>query len=133
MSTRMRSRGVGLLEMLVALSIMALSLSMVYRALGGSARGIGQVQAAQGAALLGHSLLDALGIVEPQGAAITGEDGIYTWRITSTPIAVPTNPSSAPSLVLHRVQIVIGWGDSAQWILETLRPQRSTQPGPVGS
>ena len=47
-ASRPRVRGMTLLELLVALSIMAISLALIYRAVGGSARGVSKLEAEPG-------------------------------------------------------------------------------------
>ena len=113
---RLRShQGLSLLEMLVALSIMSVSLVVIYQAVAGSARGIGQVESSQRALLLAESLLDTYMAVPPQGVQEQGEEGIYVWSVSS-------QPESALSPDLHHLHIRIQW-QSRQLVLDTLRPQ----------
>lgn len=122
-------RGMTLLELLVALAIMAVSVTMIYRAVAGSARGVGQLELSQGAALLADSLLDAYGMVEPAGLQASGRDGPYAWQIASTPYPRGGLPENA--VALQMVRITIEWAGGRRWVLDTLRPQRPVQPGEV--
>lgn len=109
--------GFGLLEVLVALSIMSISLVMIYKAVGGSARGIGQIDAAQGANMLAESLLDAYSAVPPGGVQDAGQDGIYEWRVTSQQHA------ELGGARLYGLTIQVQWSGQRQLLLKTLRPE----------
>ena len=52
-SLRSRMRGMSLLELLVAFSILSLSLGVLYKAIGGSARNVADAERYQRAVLLG--------------------------------------------------------------------------------
>ena len=54
--TRMQ-RGLTLLELLVAVAIMAMSLALLYRVMGGGARAVGKLDATQRAVVLAQSLM----------------------------------------------------------------------------
>jgi len=126
MMRRAPQRGMTLLELMVALVIMALSVTLIYRAVGGSARGIRSLERQQGAAQLADSLLDAFSVVDPGGIEAEGKDGDYHWQVTSTPFDTPGLPENA--VALHTLHIVIGRGGQ-RWQFDTLRPQRPLQPG----
>lgn len=115
-----------LLELLVALAIMAVSITMIYRAVAGSARGVAQVELGQGAATLADSLLDAYGMVDPGGLQVSGSDGPYTWQVSSAPYLQAGLPENAVTLYLFRVSIE--WAGGRGWVLNTLRPKRPLLP-----
>lgn len=125
---RTRVRGMTLLELLVALSIMAISLALIYRAVGGSARGVSKLEQNQGVALLADSLMDAFPMVDPGGTQASGQDGIYTWQVASAPFSVSDLPETA--VPLHALRITIS-AENRSWVFETLRPQRPLQQGEV--
>ncbi|OPH17317.1 general secretion pathway protein GspI, partial [Azospirillum brasilense] len=60
-------QGLTLLELLVAFAIMALALGMLYRAMGGSARSVADVDRYQRAVVLAQSLLALRDAVPEQG------------------------------------------------------------------
>ncbi|MBB1651282.1 type II secretion system protein [Delftia sp. UME58] len=127
-ASRPRVRGMTLLELLVALSIMAISLALIYRAVGGSARGVAKLEQNQGVALLADSLMDAFPMVDPGGTQASGQDGIYAWQVASAPFPASDLPETA--VPLHALRITIS-AENRSWVFETLRPQRPLQPGEV--
>lgn len=130
---RAQARGFSLLELLVALSIMALSLAMLYRSMGSSARQAGQMDVQQRAVLLAQSLLASRDAVTGSGWNQEGEDGGYVWRVRSTPYATPA--SATPDTVrLHEVHLTVEHADDVRPLLlelVTLLPERKPFPGEV--
>ena len=129
MTMRDRQHGLTLLELLVAFAIMALSVGMIYRIMGGSARSAGDLEARQRAIVLAQSLLALRDTVPEGGFLQSGESGGYHWRIQSTPYDTGlSGPSITP---LHELSIVIAWKDGGRerdLELATLRPQRRPSP-----
>lgn len=113
-----KARGFGLLEMLVALSIMSISLVMIYKAVGGSARGIGQIDAVQGAGMLAESLLDTYSFVPPGGVQEQGQDGIYQWHVSSQLHA------EIAGARLYTLTVGVQWAGQRQLVLHTIRPEQ---------
>ena len=126
-----RQQGFTLLELLVAFGIMALSLGMLYRASGSSARSVVDIERYQHAIILGESLLAMRDAVPEQGWGQAGESAGYTWRINSAPYPTAINSPNVPPL--HEVSIVITWSDAdrqRQLALNTVLPQRKPpEPG----
>jgi general secretion pathway protein I len=119
-----RESGLSLLEMLVALVIMALSLGMLYQATGGAVRSIETTEQQQRAALLARSLLNQRDSVPPGGWAEQGASAGLAWRIDSAPFATDHTGPRAPGL--HQVRIQVEWQDRngpRQLALDTLLPQ----------
>ena len=127
MSTREkgRQRGLTLLELLVAFAIMALSLGMLYRIMGGGVRSAGDIERHQRAAVLAQSLLALRDTVPEGGWQQAGETAGYQWRIQSTPYSSGVSGPTIP--VLYEVGIAITWTEGARsrsLDLTTLRPLR---------
>ncbi len=113
-----RVGGMTLLELLVAHSIMALPIALIYRSAGGSAKAAGDLQQSERAAILARSLLDAYEVVGPQGVSEQGQDGLLQWQIASV-------PELAGPPALQRLFVTISWGEGPSrrtWALQTLRP-----------
>lgn len=120
-----RQRGLTLLELLVALSIMAMSLGVLYRIMGSSARSADDIERYQRAVVLAQSLLSLRDAVPESGWQQTGESAGYRWTINSAPYATGLSGPNIPPL--HEVGISILWdagGRQRSLELATLRPQR---------
>ncbi len=127
MSRRPRAtRGFSLIEVLVAFSIMALVLGVVYRSGAGSLRGAVVADQYSRALLWGQSLVDSRADVPPSGwfDAGTTADG-FSWVIASRPL----NDGEDEGVVefpLQEVTVRVEWSDrgrSRQVSLSTVLPQ----------
>ncbi len=127
-------RGFSLLELLVAFSIMALSLGLLYRVAGGSARNVSDVVQIQQAGWLAESILASRSSVLESGWNEDGESAGFIWQVRSSPFDSGINILQA--IPLHSVRIAVSWtGGSRPGQLElvTLLPQRKPKPGEVNS
>ncbi|HES75581.1 MAG TPA: prepilin-type N-terminal cleavage/methylation domain-containing protein [bacterium] len=108
-----RAQGFSLLEVLVALSIMALSLGVLYQTQIGATRNLTQSLALQRATLYAQSILaNATGLAadhETQEGQF--EDG-YRWQLTITPIDIlPPPPAEKPVIPMLQLDLDIFWQD----------------------
>ncbi len=131
---RDRSRkiaGFSLLEMLVAFAIMALSLGLIYKMAGGSARHTGELIHNQNAIWLAQSLLAGQSRIPTGGWNETGTSEGYKWEVKSSPYSAAGSGQSAAdgsgnTIALHRVQVTVSWDMDArpgQLELVTLLPE----------
>lgn len=136
-----RQHGLSLIELLVAFAIMAMSLGLLYRSMGGSARSVADMALQQQAALVAESVLAMRESVPPQGWQASGASAGFQWQVQSSPYQqgpMPGTPALATVqpdvLPLHRVQLSVRWagGSRAQQLdVVTLLPQRKPLAGEV--
>lgn len=123
-----RQGGFSLLELLVAFAIMAMSLGLLYRMAGGSARSTADVVQQQQAVWLAESILASRNSVLKDGWQEDGESAGFKWRVRSQR---HNSGVQAPDLVgLHRIDVTVSWtlgSRPGQLELATLLPER--QPG----
>lgn len=122
-----KERGFSLLEVLVALSIMALSLGILYQAAGGGVRGSYEADRRVYALTFAHSLLNSRSVVQEGGFDESGVENGMVWRLTAVPF--PTGSEQMPGWMLYRVEAIVIWGEGGhakEVRLASLLPERST-------
>ena len=125
-----RQGGLSLIEILVAFSIMAMALGVLYRATGGSVRSVSVIESTQRAASLAQSLLALRDAVPAAGWSDSGETAGFAWSIRRTPYATSVTQPNVPPL--HEVVVEIQWSDAGaerMFSVVTLRPERKPLPG----
>jgi general secretion pathway protein I len=125
------ARGFSLLELLVAMAVLGLSLTLLYRVDAGVLRGVADQAQHERATALAQSLLDAREAVPASGWAEQGQGGGLSWAVSSHPLPLP--PGLKPTApLLHEVRIAVHWqGGSGprQLELATLLPQAQPRAG----
>jgi general secretion pathway protein I len=112
----MRQRGFSLLEILVAFSILALSLGVLMQIFAGATRNADLARNQSRATTLALSLL-----AESNGEPIlaqtenhgTSEDG-FRWYVRTSPFDDPGDNEEATAntkLILWKIAVEVGWGD----------------------
>lgn len=127
-----RNGGMTLLEMLVAVAIMAMALGMLYRSMGGSARAAGQAALHQEATFIAESLVFANTSLPEEGWDEEGQSGIFHWAVQTRRYPTPTEQSHPNAVPLHELSVVVSWGDQGHQQnvrLQTLVPYRASVVG----
>ncbi|MCB1954258.1 MAG: type II secretion system protein [Rhodocyclaceae bacterium] len=107
---RPREAGFSLIEVLVAFSIMALALGVLYQSSSGSVRASMAAELNTRAALWGASLLDAYRTVPATDIQESGEtDDGFAWHVTT--VRLPEVDNANGRIALHRIDVVIQWRD----------------------
>ncbi len=122
-----RAAGFSLLELVVALAIMSIGLGVLYRAVGGGVRTVGDLSAHSRAVIIGESVLQMRDSVPVEGWSETGQWEGYRWSVASTPYEA----AAGSAVALHRVQVEVVWSDGLReqsFSLASLRPQRAARP-----
>lgn len=131
--TSLKTKGFTLLEILVAMAIMAMSVVMIYRAMGSGASAVAKVTLQQKAIILAESLLASRDWVPAQGWNESGVSAGMAWRAISAPYQTPAGQSATPGAVrLHKIGITVQWldGEKPQALeLNTLLPEGRPLPG----
>jgi len=124
-----RSSGFTLLEVVVALAIMAIALGVLYRAVGGGVRTVGDLSAYSRAVAIGESVMQTHDAVPAGGWNESGQWEGFRWSAASTPY----EPGGA-GVQLHRVQVDVAWSDGLRdrsLSLVSLRPQQAARAEPA--
>lgn len=119
--------GFTLIEVLAAIAIMALGLSLLYQILGSNTQAVALTGQYQRAAMLAQSLLNAHDGIPVEGWNEQGESAGFAWQVRSQPYETAQARAMQASPPLHRVDIHIAWSDgehTRSMALSTLRPER---------
>ena len=108
-----RQRGFSLLEMLVAISILALALGSLYQAASGATRNVRTSERYAYGIELARSLLADNAMVPQQGVNTSGETAAgYQWRVQSQ--ARNLQRSGLGRAQLHDLEVGVAWFDGSK-------------------
>jgi general secretion pathway protein I len=113
-NTQARSRGFTLVEILVALAILALTFGMSYQVLSTGLAWSDRSGAAQAATMVAGALLERVGhdIALADGTVEGRTADGFGWRIAVTPYAAGSAPPAG--LAAHQVEVVVSWQERRQ-------------------
>lgn len=113
MLNRGRQGGFSLLEMLVAMSILAMALGALYQAASGATRNVRTAERYAYGVELARSLLAENTMVPASGVDAVGETAAgYEWRVTS--VERGQQRGQNPSVRVHDVVVVVSWFDGSK-------------------
>lgn len=129
-SARTPARGFTLLEVLLALSVFALSFGLILETLGSASRNVRVAGDLGKVALLAQNRLDVIGIDTPIKVGVTqGKlDDTYSYVLTIRPYQ--PEDSSVPESVLlklYHVDLAVSWGNGQNMRTEHFSTLRSAQ------
>ena len=108
--SRGRQGGFSLLEMVVAIAILALSLGALYQAVSGATRNVRSSEKYAYGVELARSLLADNALIATDGSNKRGEtQGGFNWSVLSSPINLPN--STLPRGALHNLEVSVSWQD----------------------
>jgi len=107
------SRGFSLLEMMVAISILAVALVSLYQAASGATRNVRGAEKYAYGVELARSLLADNAVVPLDGVNIQGEtSGRFRWRVSTQPVDLNRTAMTAGSL--HNIEVGVSWLDGSK-------------------
>ncbi|RLA49018.1 MAG: general secretion pathway protein GspI [Gammaproteobacteria bacterium] len=108
-----QSAGFSLLEMVVAISILALALAALYQAAGGATRNVRSDEKYAYSVELARSLLAENAMVPISGISAKGETaGGFQWRVDTSPVALQR--TALPVGSLHEIEVGVSWVDGSK-------------------
>jgi general secretion pathway protein I len=108
-----RQRGFSLLEMLVAISILGLTLGTLYQAVSGATRNVRTDERYTYSVELARSVLANNAVVPARGVNKAGETaGGFRWRVVSRPVpgAGPRNTFAQ----LRQIEVTVAWDEGSR-------------------
>jgi general secretion pathway protein I len=106
-------RGFSLLEMVVAIAILALSLGTLYQATSGATRNVRSAEKYAYGVELARSVLAENALVPAAGKSATGEtEGGFRWSMQTSPVNLPNGP--LPRGALHNLEVQVSWSDGTK-------------------
>jgi general secretion pathway protein I len=123
-----RSAGFSLLEMVVAVAILAIALVTLYQAAGGATRNVRADEKYAYGVELARSLLADNAQVPPDGVSDSGEtEGGFNWQVQTRRIDLGRTALASASL--HEIEVAVRWRDGGRAreillnsVVEGLRP-----------
>jgi general secretion pathway protein I len=113
-----KQRGFSLLEILIAFSILALSLGILLKIFSGGVNTAGVAEEYTVAVQIAESLMAQTGVESPlrQGEANGLENEKYYWRVSVSPFQFVAEDLdvSAIAAELFKIRVTVNWGDDAR-------------------
>lgn len=123
---RQPESGFTLIEVLVAVAILAVALTALFQAFAGGLGGARQAEAATRAGLIARSILDRVGVDLPLVEGVHRGEAAdqYTWTLGISPRREPNGARVNSPLRLYDVEAIVSWGIGHSVSLVSVRSQR---------
>jgi general secretion pathway protein I len=119
-----KQRGFSLLEILIAFSILALSLGILLKIFSSGVNTAGVAEEYSAAVQIAESLMAKTGVESPlQASEATGlENKKYHWRVSVSPFQFTAENLDVTEIaaVLFKVKVTVNWGDDKGRQLELI-------------
>jgi general secretion pathway protein I len=113
-----KQRGFSLLEILIAFSILALSLGILLKIFSGGVNTAGVAEEYTAAVQIAESLMAQTGVESPlqQGETNGLANDKYYWRVSVSPFQFMAEDFDVTAIaaVLFKVKVTVNWGDDAR-------------------
>lgn len=104
--------GFSLLEMVVAMAVLSLCLTVLYQATSGATRNVRIDEKYAYAVELARSVLANYSSVPAGGISLGGETpGGFNWSAATSPVSVSSE--SIPPGALHNIEVSVSWNDGS--------------------
>jgi general secretion pathway protein I len=128
--SRLRTGGFTLIEVLLALSVFALSFGLILETLGGASRNVRIAGDLGRVALLAQNRIDLVGIDAPIKVGVTQGKLDDTYSYVMTIRAYQPEDTSVPesvSVKLYHIDLAVSWGNGSNQRTEHFSTLRSAQ------
>ncbi len=113
-----KQRGFSLLEILIAFSILALSLGILLKIFSAGVNTAGVAEEYTAAVQIAESLMNQTSAETPLGPGETAglENDKYHWQVSVSPFQFRTDNSDVGTIAaeLFKIRVVVSWGDIAR-------------------
>lgn len=110
---RRQVSGFTLLEMLVSIVLLAMSLGVLYHAVGGAMRAVGTDEKYVYAVELARSLVALNTLVEPDSTQQGETEGGFIWEVRAQSIQTESN-KALPAKQLQDLRVQVQWSDTGK-------------------